>query len=216
VPHEHHPAREVAVEHHGHGPRVDLGERGAVRSSQSRSRSRLAVQQEAADGPGSAAAEPAPSGAAPAVASAAWPRPLMPRSSSAGHPDQGHGRPAASARRQTEGNRREGRARQEARSGSTEARFRSSTVVWQGQDSNLCRRSRRFYRSPHRVVAGPLPSPPIAGDVRKRRVGSSGRPSASPPVPPVPRGLALGGGKAEGIPATVPCGPRAATCVLAA
>jgi DEAD/DEAH box helicase len=32
-------------------------------------------------------------------------------------------------------------------------------VVWQGQDSNLCRRSRRFYRPQTRLPAGPLPSP---------------------------------------------------------
>jgi Zinc-binding dehydrogenase len=35
--------------------------------------------------------------------------------------------------------------------------------MWQGQDSNLCRQCRRFYRSHGRVLAGPvasLPGPP--------------------------------------------------------
>ena len=40
-------------------------------------------------------------------------------------------------------------------------RFRSSRVVWQGQDSNLCRQCRRFYRSPRRLPASrSIPSAP--------------------------------------------------------
>ena len=35
-----------------------------------------------------------------------------------------------------------------------------SGPMWQGQDSNLCRQCRRFYRSHRRPPAGPLPSPP--------------------------------------------------------
>ena len=37
-------------------------------------------------------------------------------------------------------------------------RFRSSEGMWQGQDSNLCRQCRRFYRSHRRLLAGPVPS----------------------------------------------------------
>jgi hypothetical protein len=32
--------------------------------------------------------------------------------------------------------------------------------LWQGQDSNLCRQCRRFYRSHRRHLAGPVPSLP--------------------------------------------------------
>jgi hypothetical protein len=35
-----------------------------------------------------------------------------------------------------------------------------AAVVWQGQDSNLCRQCRRFYRSQSRLPANPLPCPP--------------------------------------------------------
>ena len=35
-----------------------------------------------------------------------------------------------------------------------------SGAMWQGQDSNLCRQCRRFYRSHRRHLAGPVPSLP--------------------------------------------------------
>ena len=81
--------------------------------------------------------------------------------------------------------------------------FRSSEAVWQGQDSNLCRRCRRSYSSHRRLLASPVPShlvPTIACDVHKRFVDSFGRHSASRLFQPVPHGLALGGGKLEGNP----------------
>jgi len=68
-----------------------------------------------------------------------------------------------SAARQAEGSWREARPYQEASAAPRSARFRSSTVVWQGQDSNLCRRSRRFYRSHHRHPASPVRSLPGLG-----------------------------------------------------
>jgi hypothetical protein len=34
-----------------------------------------------------------------------------------------------------------------------------SGPMWQGQDSNLCRQRRRFYRSHRRLLAGPVASP---------------------------------------------------------
>jgi hypothetical protein len=40
------------------------------------------------------------------------------------------------------------------------SRSRSSGVMWQGQDSNLCRQCRRFYRSHRRLLADPVPSLP--------------------------------------------------------
>ena len=73
--------------------------------------------------------------------------------------------------------------------------------MWQGQDSNLCRQCRRFYRSHRRLLAGPVPSPLvsiIACDVRKRPADSFRVPRRAFPFRPVPRGLASGGGKSEG------------------
>jgi hypothetical protein len=35
-------------------------------------------------------------------------------------------------------------------------------TLWQGQDSNLCRQCRRFYRPHRRLLARPVLSPPVA------------------------------------------------------
>jgi hypothetical protein len=123
-------------------------------------------------------------------------------------PAPGHVRPqvtpdarSASALRRAEGNRREtGRLIMAGWTGQP-PRFRRSTVVWQGQDSNLCRRSRRFYsRTTVTRASRPVPSwsrpPPITC--------ASGLSTASAvtrhpwPSRPVPRGPVSGGGKSEG------------------
>jgi hypothetical protein len=58
--------------------------------------------------------------------------------------------------------------------------------MWQGQDSNLCRQCRRFYRSHCQLPASPVPSPPVpldARDVHKRPIDSFRGHGSSPPVP---------------------------------
>ena len=86
--------------------------------------------------------------------------------------------------------------------------------MWQGQDSNLCRQCRRFYRSQRRFLAGPvlsLPGPDHRCDVHKRPVDSFRRPSASPPASPYPERPSVGrrevGGKSRPR-AGRQCGPR--------
>jgi hypothetical protein len=87
-------------------------------------------------------------------------------------------------------------------------------AMWQGQDSNLCRQCRRFYRSQRRFLAGPvlsLPGPDHRCDVHKRPVDSFRRPSASPPASPYPERPSVGrrevGGKSRPR-AGRQCGPR--------
>ena len=53
---------------------------------------------------------------------------------------------AVSAGRRVEGNRRETGALEPGLIGRPAAAFPQLRVVWQGQDSNLCRQCRRFYR----------------------------------------------------------------------
>ena len=54
---------------------------------------------------------------------------------------------AVSAGRRAEGNRRETRARRTRPDRTASGRISAAQrVVWQGQDSNLCRQCRRFYR----------------------------------------------------------------------
>jgi hypothetical protein len=100
-----------------------------------------------------------------------------------------------SAARRLEGNRRETQPATPARPDRSQPRLPSSTLVWQGQDSNLCRQCRRFTGrtavSP-RVPSHPHLAPTIACDVYKRPADSFGRPSASPPVPARPARLGVG------------------------
>jgi hypothetical protein len=77
-------------------------------------------------------------------------------------------------------------------------------AVWQGQDSNLCRRSRRFYsRSTIAplVPSHPHPTPPIGLDQRKRPADGPAGHLASLPGPPCPArpgvGRREGGGKSR-------------------
>jgi hypothetical protein len=74
-------------------------------------------------------------------------------------------------------------------------------VEGQGQDSNLCRRSRRFTGRSGvalRVPSHPRMVPLVAHDVCKRPSGSSRRHGRPRPFRPVPGGLASGGGKVKG------------------
>jgi hypothetical protein len=75
------------------------------------------------------------------------------------------------------------------------AAFLHLRVMWQGQDSNLCRQCRRF--TGRTAVSSRVPShrhlvPIIDRDVHKRAGGSFCRPAASPPVPPHPARLGVG------------------------
>jgi hypothetical protein len=120
-------------------------------------------------------------------------------------PEAREGR-AVSAGRRLEGTWRGTRPSSPTRSGGPQPRCCWSGAMWQGQDSNLCRQCRRFYRSHRGLPAGPLLSPPgpdHCSDVHKRPAGSFGRHSGSPPVPPCPARPGVGwrevGGKSLGL-----------------
>ena len=72
-------------------------------------------------------------------------------------PELGHVRPVSALGR-GEGNKREAHPAAPLM-GYAAAAFPQLKEVWQGQDSNLCRQCRRFYRSQRRLPAGPVPSP---------------------------------------------------------
>jgi hypothetical protein len=89
-------------------------------------------------------------------------------------PEAREGR-AVSAGRRLEGTWRGTRPSSPTRSGGPQPRCCWSGAMWQGQDSNLCRQCRRFYRSHRGLPAGPLLSPPgpdHCSDVHKRPAGS--------------------------------------------
>jgi hypothetical protein len=94
------------------------------------------------------------------------------------------------------GGKPEGSPTPQARlTGGAAATFRSSANVWQGQDSNLCRRGRRFPGrsavSP-RVPSHPHPVPIMAHDLHKRPADNLRRHPAFPPAPPRPARSSVG------------------------
>jgi hypothetical protein len=115
---------------------------------------------------------------------------------------------AVSAGRRAEGKWREPRPLGRAWQATRRPRYCWSEVVWQGQDSNLCRQCRRFYRSQRRLPAGPLPSPHRPDYSPRRAQTACRQPQPSPDARlfhPVPCGSASGGAKVERTPsAAVP------------